>query len=157
VTGVQTCALPIFSALRRLVAFLALPVRKWRVLARGDQFGVGRAMRIVASSAQRLIKRLAVVRFCQRLAFEVVATRAQCGLPSVYEMRGLAFCAAGQVVQVAGFTAHFKRAVDKFLLQLRRHRRMAAQTLVVPRSGADDRVSGSGCGRLLPARPPCRQ
>ena len=39
------------SLLRRLVAFLALPVGKRQVLARGDQLGIGGAVRIVASGA----------------------------------------------------------------------------------------------------------
>lgn len=140
------------------MALLSLPVREGRVLARGDQLGVGGAMWIVASGAQCFIEWLAVVRLGHRLAFQFVAARAKCGLRGVVKMRGpgLALRPTGQVVDVAGLAARFQRSMDEFLFDLRCHRSMTTETLVVLRSGAGNVVGRSSVGWLLNTeRPYC--
>jgi hypothetical protein len=65
---------------------------------------------------------------------------------------GLALNAAGQVVDVTGFTAHIQSAMDDFLLELRRYRCMTAEASGILRRGGDG-FSVSGVGRLTVGRP----
>ena len=56
---------------------------------------------------------------------------------------------ARQVVNVTCLTAHFERAMNDFLLELRCNRRMTAETLVVLRGGRGNGFGGGDVGRRL--------
>lgn len=128
------------------MALLALAACKRRVLARGNQFRIIGAVRIVAAGAGCFIKRLAVVRGSQCLVLGVVTHCAKIGLTADQIMAGLALGAGGLMVDVANLAAHFDRRMDDLLLQGRHHRLMAFQARGVAANG------GRNCRGLLGRR-----